>query len=110
MPVANYLFFNSGDYFGRILAGLWERVSCKINKFIIAINYNYFQPRDNPHTVLLMTVIRLLYVPFFLCANSNVHNFLPVLVHTDITFIILMISFGITNGYLVNISLIMAPR
>nr|XP_014093599.1 equilibrative nucleoside transporter 1 [Bactrocera oleae] len=92
MPVVNYLFFNSGDYFGRILAGLWER------------------PRDNPHTVLLMTVIRLLYVPFFLCANSNVHNFLPVLVHTDITFIILMISFGITNGYLANISLIMAPR
>ncbi|CAD6998834.1 unnamed protein product [Ceratitis capitata] len=92
MPVVNYLFFNSGDYFGRILAGLWE------------------MPRDNPHTVLLMTVIRLLYVPLFLCANSNVHIFLPVLVHTDVTFILMIITFGITNGYLANISLIMAPR
>ncbi|XP_017470401.1 PREDICTED: equilibrative nucleoside transporter 1 isoform X1 [Rhagoletis zephyria] len=92
IPVINYLFFNSGDYFGRILAGLWER------------------PRDNPHTVILMTVIRLLYVPLFLCANSNVHYFLPILVHTDAAFMIMIITFGITNGYLANICLIMAPR
>lgn len=92
MPVVNYLFFNSGDYFGRILAGLWEI------------------PRDNPHTVLLLTVIRLLYVPLFLCANSSIHYFLPTLVHTDAAFIIMIITFGITNGYLANINLIMAPR
>ncbi|XP_067622676.1 equilibrative nucleoside transporter 1 [Eurosta solidaginis] len=92
MPVVNYLFFNSGDYFGRILAGLWER------------------PRDNPHTVLLMTVIRMIYVPLFLCSNSNIHYFLPILVHTDTSFIIMILTFGITNGYLANINLIMAPR
>lgn len=30
MPVVNYLLFNSGDYFGRILAGIFDKVSNRI--------------------------------------------------------------------------------
>ncbi|KAM7351686.1 equilibrative nucleoside transporter 1 [Cochliomyia hominivorax] len=92
MPVVNYLFFNSGDYFGRIICGLFER------------------PRKNAHTVLMMVILRILYVPFLLCSNSNLHIFLPILVHSDVAFIIMIITFAFSNGYLTNILLIMAPR
>ncbi|XP_023301685.2 equilibrative nucleoside transporter 1 isoform X1 [Lucilia cuprina] len=92
MPVVNYLFFNSGDYFGRIICGLFER------------------PRKNVHTVLMMVVLRVLYIPFLLCSNTNLHNFMPTLVHSDVAFIIMIITFALSNGYITNILLIMAPR
>ncbi|XP_037960465.1 equilibrative nucleoside transporter 1 [Teleopsis dalmanni] len=90
LPVVNYLFFNSGDYFGRIIAGLWEKP-------------------QNSHTVLLMTLLRILYVPFLLCSNTNQHYFLPTLVHSDYSFITMIITFALSNGYLTNIILMRAP-
>lgn len=46
MPVTNYLIFNSGDYLGRILAGLIEWVTLKyelmINIAITIILFNHF--------------------------------------------------------------------
>uniref|UniRef100_A0A1B0FLY3 Equilibrative nucleoside transporter 1 n=1 Tax=Glossina morsitans morsitans TaxID=37546 RepID=A0A1B0FLY3_GLOMM len=91
-PVANYLLFNSGDYFGRVIAGMCEK------------------PKKNAYTVLLMVILRTFYIPLFLCCNSSSHNFLPVWIHSDSIFIVLMTTFALSNGYLANILLIMAPR
>lgn len=91
-PVANYLIFNSGDYLGRILAGIFER------------------PRNKPHTVLLMSVIRAGFIPALMMGNSTLHNYLPIMIHSDVVFIILMIAFAVSNGYIANLALIMAPR
>ncbi|KAH8334422.1 hypothetical protein KR059_010107 [Drosophila kikkawai] len=91
LPVVNYLFFNCGDYFGRLFAGWLER---PVNK----------------NTSLLFTVVRMAIVPFFLCSNSNEHRFLPVLVKHDYSFIAMIIVFALSNGYLTNILLIMAPK
>ncbi|XP_020812647.1 equilibrative nucleoside transporter 1 [Drosophila serrata] len=91
LPVVNYLFFNCGDYFGRLFAGWLER----------PVNQN---------TSLLLTVVRMVFVPFFLCSNSNEHRFLPVLVKHDYSFIAMIIVFALSNGYLTNILLIMAPK
>ncbi|XP_037882702.1 equilibrative nucleoside transporter 1 [Glossina fuscipes] len=91
-PVANYLIFNSGDYFGRVIAGMCEK------------------PKNNAYTVLLMVILRTFYIPLFLCCNSSSHNFLPVWIHSDTIFIVLMTTFALSNGYLANILLIMAPR
>lgn len=87
----NYLFFNCGDYFGRLFAGWLE---C---------------PR-NQYTTLLWTVVRVVLVPCFLCSNSSEHQFLPTLVKHDYTFIAMILIFALSNGYLTNILLIMAPR
>ncbi|XP_075154080.1 equilibrative nucleoside transporter 1 [Haematobia irritans] len=92
MPVVNYLFFNSGDYLGRIISGIWRR------------------PQKNAHTVLLMVLLRMLYVPLFLCSNSSQHIFLPTIVSSDIAFISMMLTFALTNGYITNILLNMVPR
>lgn len=117
MPVVNYLFFNSGDYFGRIISGIWGRVSMRLPVDLLFFWYNWminvnilFQPRKNVHTVLLMVVLRMLYVPFFLCSNSAQHIFLPTLVSSDVAFILMMITFALSNGYLTNILLNMVPR
>ncbi|XP_017086884.2 equilibrative nucleoside transporter 1 [Drosophila bipectinata] len=91
LPVVNYLFFNCGDYFGRLLAGWWER------------------PK-NQGTSLLITIVRMVFIPFFLCSNSSEHQFLPTLVKHDYTFIAMIIVFALSNGYLTNILLISAPR
>ncbi|XP_017131906.1 equilibrative nucleoside transporter 2 [Drosophila elegans] len=91
LPVVNYLIFNCGDYFGRILTGWIER----------PVNQN---------TSLLFIVIRMAFVPFFLCSNSSEHNFLPILVKHDYSFIAMMVMFALSNGYFTNILLIMAPR
>ncbi|XP_030555582.1 equilibrative nucleoside transporter 2 [Drosophila novamexicana] len=91
LPVVNYLFFNCGDYFGRLTAGWLE---C---------------PRSQ-QTTLLWTVVRVLFVPCFLCSNSSEHHFLPTLVQHDYTFMAMIIAFALSNGYLTNILLIMAPR
>ncbi|XP_055921670.1 equilibrative nucleoside transporter 2 [Eupeodes corollae] len=91
MPVTNYLCFNAGDYLGRIFAGLLEK------------------PRNDPHLLLLFTIMRVIFIPLFMMSNSN-HFFLPTVVHSDVIFISMMILFAISNGYLTNIALVMAPK
>uniref|UniRef100_A0A1A9WKL8 Equilibrative nucleoside transporter 1 n=1 Tax=Glossina brevipalpis TaxID=37001 RepID=A0A1A9WKL8_9MUSC len=91
-PVTNYLLFNSGDYFGRVIAGIFEK------------------PKNNCYTVLLLVILRTFYIPLFLCSNSSSHSFLPVWIHSDSVFIVMMTTFALSNGYLANILLIMAPR
>ncbi|XP_055837152.1 equilibrative nucleoside transporter 1 [Episyrphus balteatus] len=91
MPVTNYLCFNSGDYLGRIFAGLLEK------------------PRNDPHLVLLYTIMRVIFIPLFMMSNSH-HYFLPTVVNSDVIFISMMVIFAISNGYLTNIILVMAPK
>lgn len=91
LPVLNYLLFNAGDYFGRILSGLIKR------------------PNNNPNTVGLLTVIRMAFVPAFLLCNITQKHPLPVMIHSDEVFIVLMALFAITNGYIANISMMYAP-
>ncbi|KAH8361021.1 hypothetical protein KR093_011757 [Drosophila rubida] len=91
LPVVNYLFFNCGDYFGRLIAGFLERPT-------------------NTQTTLLLTVVRVVLVPCFLLSNSSEHHFLPTLVQHDYTFMAMIIVFALSNGYLTNILLVMAPR
>jgi solute carrier family 29 (equilibrative nucleoside transporter), member 1/2/3 len=91
LPVLNYLLFNAGDYIGRILSGWIQR------------------PRNQPNLVAFLTVLRIAFVPAFLLCNITQKHPLPVLIHSDEIFILLMLFFAISNGYIANISLIFAP-
>lgn len=91
MPVTNYLCFNSGDYLGRIFAGLVEK------------------PRNDPHLVLLFTIMRIVFIPLFMMSNAP-HFFLPTLVSSDVQFIAMIVIFAVSNGYLTNIILVNAPK
>lgn len=85
------MLFNAGDYLGRILSGWLQR------------------PRNQPKLVALFTVLRVGFIPAFLLCNITQTHPLPVLIHNDWVFIVLMALFAVTNGYIANISLIYAP-
>lgn len=91
LPVLNYLLFNAGDYIGRILSGWIQR------------------PKNNPKLVAILCVLRVGFIPAFLLCNITQKHPLPILIHSDEIFILLMTFFSITNGYIANISLIFAP-
>lgn len=92
VPVVNYLIFNTGDYFGRILAGMFE------------------WPKNRPRLIAFVTVLRIAFVPALLMCNTNPRHNLPVFIHSDISLIVMMILFSLSNGYIANICLIMAPK
>jgi solute carrier family 29 (equilibrative nucleoside transporter), member 1/2/3 len=91
LPVVNYLLFNTGDYVGRILSGWIKR------------------PRNNPMFVAWLTTMRVGFVIAFLFCNITQKHPLPVLIHSDEIFILLMTFFAISNGYIANISCMYAP-
>jgi solute carrier family 29 (equilibrative nucleoside transporter), member 1/2/3 len=91
LPVLNYLLFNCGDYMGRIFSG-WLK-----------------WPANKPKLVALLTVLRVGFVPAFLLCNITQKHPLPILIHSDEVFILLMAFFAISNGYIANISCIYAP-
>lgn len=91
IPVTNYLIYNLGDYLGRILAGSIE------------------WPNDK-YTVAVLSMLRIAFVPALLICNTNPRHYIPVFIHSDYIFILLMCFFAFSNGYLANIALIWAPK
>ncbi|ETN60744.1 equilibrative nucleoside transporter [Anopheles darlingi] len=92
LPVVNYLLFNTGDYLGRVFAGLFE------------------WPSNNALLIGLLTIARIAFVPAMLLCNITQHHNFPVLIHSDYIFTVLMAAFALSNGYLANVALIGAPR
>lgn len=69
-----------------------------------------FQPNDKPHVVAILSILRIAFLPALLLCNTNPRHNLPVMIHSDYIFILLMCFFAFTNGYLANIAMIWAPK
>ncbi|KAB0799599.1 hypothetical protein PPYR_07479 [Photinus pyralis] len=91
VPVVTYLLMNCCDYTGRILAGL--------------IHW----PKKGSH-LLVLCLMRAVFIPLFLLCNVQPRHNLPVIFNHDYHYIIIMVLFSITNGYLGNLALMCAPR
>ncbi|KPJ15736.1 Equilibrative nucleoside transporter 1 [Papilio machaon] len=91
VPVVNYLIFNCGDYSGRLAAGFLLRPT---NQWLIAV----------------ASVLRVIGVPMLMLCNAQPRKHLPVLFLWDYEYIIIMILFAFSNGYLTNIVMINATR
>ncbi|KAE8750653.1 hypothetical protein FOCC_FOCC002632 [Frankliniella occidentalis] len=92
VPVVAYLIFSIFDYLGRVLAG-WLLL-----------------PKQNARALLLMSAARVIFVPLLLYCNAQPRQHLPVLIHEDAIYILIVVLFGFTNGYLVNITMMSAPK
>lgn len=92
VTVVNYLIFNSGDYLGRILAGLIE------------------WPKNRPNLLLFVALLRGAWIPLFMLCNAQPRESLPVYFDSDVVYILLMVVFAISNGYLANMGLMCAPK
>ena len=97
IPVACFLLFNIGDYLGRFLAGLimLPRPS-KVGSWI----------------TLALSILRFVFLPLFLFCNVDPENrgLTSVLFESDTAYIIIMMLFSITNGYVGSICMISGPQ
>jgi len=95
-PVTCFLFFNTGDYLGRILASLIKLPG---------------RDKTGQNLTLLLSSLRLLFIPLFMLCNASPENRqLPVLFNTDADYYALMAMFSISNGYLGNLCMMMGPK
>ncbi|XP_076672350.1 equilibrative nucleoside transporter 1 [Andrena cerasifolii] len=91
VPVVTYLIFSAGDYIGRILSGILQ------------------WPRNKPWQVILLSLMRVIFVPALLFCNAQPRHHLPVYIHNDLYYILITVAFAVTNGYLCNLTFILTP-
>ena len=91
VPVVTYLIFSAGDYIGRILSGILQ------------------WPKNKPWQVMLLSLMRVIFVPALLFCNAQPRHHLPVYIHNDLYYILITIAFAVTNGYLCNLTFILTP-
>jgi len=93
VPVACFLFFNIGDYLGRLAA-------------------SFQLPHPGPSLTLVLSFSRFAFLPLFLICNASPSSrqLTPVLIHSDAVYIILMWLFSVSNGYLTSVCFVAAPQ
>ncbi|KYN08115.1 PREDICTED: equilibrative nucleoside transporter 1 [Cyphomyrmex costatus] len=91
VPVVTYLIFSIGDYAGRVLCGIFQ------------------WPRGKPWLIIFLSVARGIFIPALMFCNAQPRHHLPVYIHSDIYYILITIAFAVTNGYLCNLTFILAP-
>ncbi|KOX72970.1 Equilibrative nucleoside transporter 3 [Melipona quadrifasciata] len=91
VPVVTYLIFSCGDYTGRILSGIFQ------------------WSKNKPWQVVLLSLMRVIFIPAFIFCNAQPRHHLSVYIHSDLYYILITIAFAISNGYLCNLSFILTP-
>ncbi|XP_069874262.1 equilibrative nucleoside transporter 2-like isoform X1 [Dipodomys merriami] len=91
-PICCFLLFNIMDWLGRSLTSyfLW--------------------PEEDSRLLPLLVCLRFLFVPLFMLCNVPERTRLPILFKQDAYFITFMLLFAISNGYLVSLTMCLAPR
>ncbi|XP_007518693.2 equilibrative nucleoside transporter 2 [Erinaceus europaeus] len=91
-PICCFLLFNIMDWLGRSLTSyfLW--------------------PTEDSRLLPLLVCLRVLFVPLFMLCHVPKKSRLPILFPQDAYFITFMLLFAISNGYLVSLTMCLAPR
>ncbi|KAM9792869.1 equilibrative nucleoside transporter 1-like [Neosynchiropus ocellatus] len=92
IPVCCFLFFNLSDWGGRSLSALctW--------------------PGRDSRLVPALVVARVAFVPLFMLCNVQPRFRLPVFFHHDGWFILFMLLFAFSNGYLASLCMCFGPK
>ncbi|CAH8867965.1 unnamed protein product [Trichobilharzia szidati] len=92
VPVLVFLSYNICDWCGRTTGGLlkWPR-------------------RNQMRLVLALCILRFVLIPFCMFCNAQPRERLPVLFKHDVFPALLVIILGLTNGYLMTISMMHGP-
>ncbi|XP_028372080.1 equilibrative nucleoside transporter 2 [Phyllostomus discolor] len=91
-PICCFLLFNIMDWLGRSLTSyfLW--------------------PDQDSRLLPLLVCLRVLFIPLFMLCHVPEKSRLPVLFWQDAYFITFMLLFAVSNGYLVSLTMCLAPR
>ncbi|NXY50249.1 S29A1 protein, partial [Ceuthmochares aereus] len=92
IPVSCFLLFNVFDWMGRSLTALvtW--------------------PGKDSCLLPVMVALRVVFIPIFMLCNVQPRDYLPVIFSHDAWYIIFMIFFSISNGYLASLCMCFGPK
>lgn len=92
IPVSCFLLFNLMDWAGRSLTAVstW--------------------PGQDSKLLPILLLCRIVFVPLFMLCNVQPRYYLPVFFHHDAWFIIFMILFAFSNGYLASLCMCFGPK
>lgn len=79
-------------------------MNSKMNNFI-------FQPNHNRGiTILMLSIARIVFIPLIVYCNAQPRAHLPVLIHSDVVYIILSALLGLSNGYIASLCMMYGPK
>uniref|UniRef100_A0A8C9YNK6 Solute carrier family 29 member 1a n=1 Tax=Sander lucioperca TaxID=283035 RepID=A0A8C9YNK6_SANLU len=92
IPVSCFLLFNLMDWAGRSLTAvcMW--------------------PGKDSMWLPVLVGLRVVFVPLFMLCNVQPRNYLPVLFGHDAWYIVFMIFFSFSNGYLASLCMCFGPK
>ncbi|XP_035029305.1 equilibrative nucleoside transporter 1 [Hippoglossus stenolepis] len=92
IPVSCFLLFNVMDWAGRSLTAvcMW--------------------PGKDSLWLPVLVALRVVFIPLFMLCNVQPRNYLPVLFSHDAWYIIFMIFFSFSNGYLASLCMCFGPK
>ncbi|KAG5855756.1 hypothetical protein ANANG_G00052520 [Anguilla anguilla] len=92
IPVSCFLLFNLLDWAGRSLTAvcLWPSMDSMLLPLLLAV--------------------RLVFIPLFMLCNVQPRSHLPVVFQHDAWFIVFMIIFAFSNGYLASLCMCYGPK
>nr|XP_009501368.1 PREDICTED: equilibrative nucleoside transporter 1 [Phalacrocorax carbo] len=92
IPVSCFLLFNVFDWMGRSLTALFT------------------WPGKDSCLLPMMVALRVVFIPLFMLCNVQPRQYLPVLFSHDAWYIIFMIFFSVSNGYLASLCMCFGPK
>ncbi|KFO69799.1 Equilibrative nucleoside transporter 1 [Cuculus canorus] len=92
IPVSCFLLFNVFDWMGRSLTALFT------------------WPGKDSCLLPVMVALRVVFIPIFMLCNVQPRDYLPVVFSHDAWYIIFMIFFSISNGYLASLCMCFGPK
>ncbi|XP_030627309.1 equilibrative nucleoside transporter 1a [Chanos chanos] len=92
IPVSCFLLFNVMDWAGRSLTAvcMW--------------------PGKDSIVLPILVIARVVFVPLFILCNVQPRNYIPVVFSHDALYIIFMILFSFSNGYLASLCMCFGPK
>ncbi|XP_064412645.1 equilibrative nucleoside transporter 1 [Latimeria chalumnae] len=92
IPVSCFLLFNVFDWAGRSLTAV------------------FLWPGKNSKLLPIFVVCRVVFIPLFMLCNVQPRTNIPVLFAHDAWYIIFMIFFSFSNGYLASLCMCFGPK
>uniref|UniRef100_A0A8C8RB13 Solute carrier family 29 member 1 (Augustine blood group) n=1 Tax=Pelusios castaneus TaxID=367368 RepID=A0A8C8RB13_9SAUR len=92
IPVSCFLMFNVFDWLGRSLTAvvLW--------------------PGKDSRLLPIFVAARVVFIPLFMLCNVQPRSHIPVIFHHDAWYIIFIIFFSVSNGYLASLCMCFGPK
>lgn len=70
----------------------------------------YPQPGKDSYLLPFMVILRTVFIPLFMLCNVEPRNNLPVIFAHDAWYIVFMIFFALSNGYLASLCMCFGPK